>query len=114
MMDKRTAYEEKLAAQMEEWSAQLALYKAKADKATAEAKIEYNQITEALQRQHNEAMAKLQELKDASDEAWEEVKVGAEKAWTEIKTAFQVVAPVFKDTQMRYEKTGQSADQKFK
>jgi len=36
MKDKRKAYEEKLDAQLEEWSAQVALLKAKADKAEAE------------------------------------------------------------------------------
>lgn len=39
MKDKRNAYEEKLDAQLEEWNAQIALLKARADKAKAEAKI---------------------------------------------------------------------------
>ena len=39
MKDKRKAYEEKLDAQLEEWKAQIALLKARADKAKAEAKI---------------------------------------------------------------------------
>ena len=41
MMDKRKAYEEKFDAQLKEWSAEIALLNAKADKAKAEAKIEY-------------------------------------------------------------------------
>ena len=35
MIDKRKAYEEKLAAQLEEWTAQVALFKAKSEKAAA-------------------------------------------------------------------------------
>lgn len=96
MTDKRNAYQEKLAAQLEEWSAQVALFRAKADKASSKAKIEYYQITEVLQRKHDEARAKLQELKDAKDEAWEELKTGTENAWAEVKTAIQTAASKFK------------------
>lgn len=96
MKGKREAHEEKLAAQLEEWNAQVALLKAKADKATAQAKIEYYETIEALQHKHDEARTKLQELKAASDEAWEDLKTGAEKAWTEVRTAFHGAASKFK------------------
>ena len=96
MKDKRKAYEEKLDAQLEEWNAQIALLKARADKGKAEAKIEYYKTIEALQHRQDEARAKLQELKTASDEAWEELKTGAEKAWDEVKAAFHSAASKFK------------------
>ncbi len=96
MKDKRKAYEEKLDAQMEEWNAQIALLKAKADKAKAEAKNEYYKTIEVLQHRQDEARAKLHELKTTSDEAWEELKTGAEKAWNEIKAAFHSAASKFK------------------
>lgn len=96
MNDKRKAYEEKLDAQMEEWSAQIALLKAGADKRKAEAKIEYYRTIEALQKRQDEARAKLHELKSAGDEAWEDLKTGAEKAWDEIKTAFHEAISKFK------------------
>lgn len=95
-MDKRKAYEEKLAAQLEEWNAQLALLKGKANKATAGAKIEYGKITESLQHKHDEAGAKLKELMAASDEAWESLKAGAESAWSEVKAAFHSATSKFK------------------
>ena len=96
MKDKRKAYEEKLDAQMEEWNAQIALLKAKADKAKAEAKIEYYKTIEDLQHRQDEARAKLHELKTAGDEAWEDLKTGAEKAWDEVKAAFHSAASKFK------------------
>jgi hypothetical protein len=96
MKDKRKAYEEKLDAQLKEWSAQIALLKAKADNAKADAKIEYHKTIDALQRKQNEAKTKLQELKTAGDEAWEELKAGAEKAWAEVKTAFHHASSRFK------------------
>ena len=96
MRDKRKAYEEKFDAQLDEWKAQIALLKAKADKGKAEAKIEYYRTIEALQRRQDEARAKLHELKTAGDEVWEDLKTGAEKAWDEVKTAFHMAASKFK------------------
>lgn len=96
MNDKRKAYEEKLNAQLEEWNAQTALFKARADKAKAGAKIEYYKTIEALQHKQDEAGKKLHELKIAGDEAWEDLKKGAEKAWDEVKAAFHSAASKFK------------------
>jgi hypothetical protein len=96
MRDRRKAYEEKLDAQFDEWQAQIALLKAKADKGKAEAKIEYYKTIEALQRKQDDAGTKLHELKIAGDEAWEDLKAGAEKAWAEVKTAFREATSKFK------------------
>lgn len=91
-MEKRKAYEEKLAAQIEEWNAQLALLNAKTHKATAETKIECCAVVEALQNKFDEATTRLQELKSASDEKWEEIKKGEENIWSDVKAAFQSAA----------------------
>ncbi len=88
MTDKRKAYEERLEAQLQEWNAQIALLKAKAEKTKADAKIEYYSRLEVLQHNRDTAKVKLRELKAAGDEVWEELKIGAEKAWAEVKTAF--------------------------
>jgi len=96
MKDKRKAYEEKLEAQFEEWNAQIALLKAKADKAKADAKIEYYKNIEALEHKQEVAGTRLRELKTAGDEAWEDVKTGAEKAWDEVKAAYHSAASKFK------------------
>ncbi|MHB8789734.1 MAG: sll1863 family stress response protein [Desulfobulbaceae bacterium] len=96
MSDKRKAFEEKLDAQIDELNAQIALLKAKADKAKAEAKIEYRKSIEGLQLKRDTARAKLHELKSSSDEAWEDLKSGAEKAWDDLKSAFHAAAAKFK------------------
>jgi predicted ATP-binding protein involved in virulence len=90
MKDKRKAYEEKLDAQLEEWNAQIALLKARADKAKAEAKIEYYKTIEALQHKQDEARTKLHELKTAGDEAG--VAIGVIAA-----SLFKVDLPVPRD-----------------
>lgn len=96
MTDKRKAYEEKLDAQLAEWNAQIALYKARADKAKADVKIDYYKTIDTLQRKQDEARTKLQELKAAGDGAWEDLKTGAEKAWSEVKAAFHDATSRFK------------------
>jgi hypothetical protein len=96
MKDKRKAYEEKLDAQLKEWSAQLALLKAKADNAKADAKIEYYKTIDVLKHKQDEAATKLRELKTASDEAWEDIKTGAEKVWAEVKNAYHGASSRFK------------------
>jgi hypothetical protein len=96
MPDKRKAYEERFDAQLKEWSAQIALLKAKADTARAEAKIEYYKTIETLQGKQDEARTKLQELRAAGDDAWEDLKTGAEKIWADVKTAFQSSVSRFK------------------
>ena len=96
MTDKRKAYEEKLDAQINELNAQLALIKAKADKAKADAKVEYYRTIEDLQLKRDTARAKLHELKASGDNAWDDLKTGAEKAWDEVKGAFHTAAEKFK------------------
>ena len=63
MKDKRKAYEEKLDAQLKEWNAQIALLKAKAENAEADAKIDLYKTIDALEHKQNKAKMKLQELK---------------------------------------------------
>jgi multidrug resistance efflux pump len=96
MKEKRKVYEEKLDAQLKEWSAQIVLLKAKADNAKAEAKIEYHKTIETLQKKQNDARTKLQELKAAGDEAWGDIKAGAEKVWAEAKAAYHEASSRFK------------------
>jgi predicted ATP-binding protein involved in virulence len=96
MDNRRKAYEEKIDAQLKEWNAQIDLLKAKADKAKAEAKIDYYKTIDALQHKQEEARTKLKELKTAGDEAWEDVKKGAEKAWAEIRIAYKDATSRFK------------------
>jgi hypothetical protein len=95
-MDKRKAYEERLDAQLKEWSAEIALLNAKADKARAEMKIEYYKTIEALQGKQDAAKTKFQELRAAGDDAWDDLKTGSENVWAEVKTAFQSAASRFK------------------
>lgn len=96
MTNKRKAYEEKLDAQVKEWSAEIALLKAKAENAQADVKVECVTKIDALQQKSDIAKAKLHELKGAGDETWEDLKTGVQKAWKEVNNAFHDIAAKFK------------------
>jgi hypothetical protein len=96
MKDKRKAYEEKIDAQLKEWNTEIALLNAKADKAKAEAKVEYYKTIETLQGMQDKARMKLQEIRTTGDDVWDDLKTSAENVWAEVNSAFQGAATKFK------------------
>ena len=96
MKDKRKAYEEKIDAQLKEWNTKIALLNAKADKAKAEAKVEYYKTIETLQGMQDKARMKLQEIRTTGDDVWDDLKTSAENVWAEVNSAFQSAATRFK------------------
>ena len=79
-------------AQLKEISAKLEVYKAKAARLSADAKIEIEKEIAKLRPMQETTRSKLAELKAASSERWEELKVGLDKAWTDLTTAVERVA----------------------
>jgi len=96
MKDKRKIYEEKIDAQLKEWNTEIALLNAKADKAKAEAKVEYYKTIETLQGMQDKARMKLQEIRTTGDDVWDDLKTSAENVWAEVNSAFQSAATKFK------------------
>lgn len=88
-MGMKESYEKKLQAQLDEWSAEIDQLKAKADKASADAQIEYSRQVEELQARQEEAKRKLAELREAGDGAWEDLKAGAENARDALGSALE-------------------------
>jgi chromosome segregation ATPase len=84
-MGLKESYQEKLEAQIKEWSAKLTELKAKADKAGAEAKVQMNQQIDQLRARTETAQQKLNEIKAASADTWEHLKASSEKAVEEMK-----------------------------
>lgn len=87
MNTKKEAYHEKFEAQLREWAADIDVLKAKADKATAEAKILYLEQIEELRAKQTVAQTKLQEFCASGEHAWDELKPGLEHTWNDLKTA---------------------------
>jgi hypothetical protein len=94
-MGLKDAYQEKIEAQIKEWSAKLAEMKAKADKAGGDAKIHLYQQIDAMKARKEAAEEKLGELKQASAESWETLKEGMEKTLDEVKKTWEAMKAKF-------------------
>ncbi len=90
-MHLKEAYQEKLEAQLKEWSAKIQQLQAKAEIAKADAKIELQKRLQTLQAYQGAAQQKLKELKDAGADVWEKAKPALEKAMDNLKSAWQSV-----------------------
>jgi hypothetical protein len=88
-MGTKEAYQEKIEAQIKEWSAKLQEYKAKADKASADVKIKMYEQIDNLRTQKEAAQQKLSEIKGASADKWEVLKAGSERIMAEMKKVWE-------------------------
>jgi vacuolar-type H+-ATPase subunit I/STV1 len=95
-MGMKEEYEQKLQAQLNEWSAEINKLKAKADGAEADAQLEYYKKIEGLQAMQESVNNKLAELKDASDDAWVDLKAGIDSARDSLGNALKSAASRFK------------------
>lgn len=94
-MDQKDAYEKKMKAQLEEWSAEIDRLAARAEKADADARIELNKEIDSAKSKMDAANEKLSELSDAGDEAWEDLKNGIDGAWSSLGTALEAAKSRF-------------------
>lgn len=88
-MSTKQAYQKKVQAQLDEWSAEIDKLRAKADRADADAEIALRREVDNLRDKQNEARRKLDELSAAGAEAWEDVKDGVESASTSLGHAIR-------------------------
>jgi uncharacterized coiled-coil DUF342 family protein len=95
-MSMKKAYEQKLQARLDEWSAEIDKLKAKADSAEAGAQLEYYKQIDELRSMQTTAANKLTELKDTGDDAWEALKSGFDGAWDSFGDAMKSAAERFK------------------
>lgn len=95
-MKNRDVYVKKVQAQLDEWDAEIKKLKARADKASAQAELEYRKQLDTLKSKRKKAGDKLSELKSAGDDAWEDVKEGLETATDTLGTALKSAAARFK------------------
>jgi nucleotide-binding universal stress UspA family protein len=93
---KKKAYVEKMEAQLKQWSTEIDILKAKAEKAKAEAKITYLKQIEELRSKQESVKQKVHELRESGDEAWEDFRKGAEDAFNDMKKALKRAASRFK------------------
>lgn len=86
---KKEAYKEKFKAQLHVWQAEIDKMKAKAEKAEADAKIEYQKQLDKLRDMQDEAWEDFEKLRNAGERAWDEIKVETEKNWLKMNNTIK-------------------------
>jgi hypothetical protein len=93
----KSAYKEKIEAQLKEFAAKIEVLAAKAEKAKAEAKVKYSQQIEGLRAKQESVRQKLQDLKEPGGEAWDDLKKGIDAAIGDLTAAVQSAVSRFKE-----------------
>ena len=81
----RDEYVQKLKAQIDQWSAQMAQW----EKASEDVKNKYLQQLDEARVRRDEAIEEMKRLQGASAEAWTQMMKGAETAFTAMQGAFE-------------------------
>ena len=95
-MASKEAYQKKFEAQLKEWDATLAQLSAKAQKATAEARISFENELESLKSKRASAHKTFEELGKVGETAWEDLKDRVEQGWHDMSKAIDKAASRFK------------------
>lgn len=85
-MSDKALYEQKIQAEFDTCKAQVALFKAEATGAKADAQIEMNKQIKQLEDKINEGKTKLAELVNASEDKFDSLKKGVEAIWQSTKS----------------------------
>jgi chromosome segregation ATPase len=86
-MNDKELYQQKRQAQLDEWRAEVAKFKAKASGASADAQLELNRQIETLEGRIEECKSRLGQIGNAGEDAWDSIKDGVESAWDSMKSA---------------------------
>lgn len=86
----------KLKEKIDLWNADFDKLQAKADQASVEARIKYQQQIEDLQEKRRGLEEKMVQLRGAGEGAWEDVKTGMEIAWSSMSEALSSALQRFK------------------
>ncbi len=87
----REEYERRIEAELEEYGKKLAELQSKAKGVEQQAKADFDQKIEALQKKQQLAHEKLEELKSAGSDTWKNMKSGVEAAMEELDRAYHRV-----------------------
>jgi len=88
-MSKRDEYVDKLKAQLDQWNTEVATWEAKAQKAQANARIEYDKQLKEVRRQRDQALEQMKKVQAATGDAWVDLVRGADEASARMREAFE-------------------------
>jgi len=102
---------DKLEKQLKDWGVDLETFRARASRASADVKVDYEKQIAALRTKLGEARQKLNELRKTGGAAGGKMEKGLEAAWSELKKAFDAARAQIKQPEQRSEGKGSgSAD----
>ena len=87
----RDAYQAKMKAQLDEWSAKLDVLKAKLAGADAGARLDLHHASDELHKLHDAGKVQLAKLAATSADAWKDARTGLEEGWTKVSDAAAVL-----------------------
>jgi len=88
-MSKRDEYVGKLKAQLDQWNTEVAKWEAKAQKAQAGARAEYEKQPKEVRRQRDQALEQMKRVQAATGDAWIDLVRGADDAWAKMREALE-------------------------
>ena len=88
-MSKRDEYVEKLKVQLDQWNTEVAKWEAKAHKAQAGARVEYEKQLNELRRQRDQALEQMKRVQAATGDAWVDLVRGADEAWAKMRESLE-------------------------
>ena len=88
-MSKRDEYVGKLKAQLDQWNTEVAKWEAKAQKAQAGARDEYEKQLKEVRRQRDQALEQMKRVQAATSDAWVDLVRGADEAWAKMREALE-------------------------
>jgi TolA-binding protein len=94
-MGLKETYQEKIEAQLKEWTTKIRELQAKAEMAKADTKIELQKRLLDLHTKRQAAQQKLKDLQATSADAWEKARPDLEKALDNLKSAWENVKKSF-------------------
>ena len=83
----REMHQHQMETTMKEWGARIDALKAKADKATAEAKVELHKQVEEMGTLQTSAKKHFEEFKANSKDTWKDVKKDVEASWNKLSAS---------------------------
>ena len=95
-METREDYQALMEKQLNEWKAQIELFKAGTQQIEAHAKAQYEKNLEVLRAKQAEAWENFYKLKGANESVWGQFKAHMEKAGGEVKAAVEGMTTKFK------------------
>lgn len=92
----RDEYVAKMKKQLDEWSAEMDVLEAKAQKTKENAKEKYQEQLIALRTKRQEGETKLEAIKSATEDSWEQLKAETENVWEAFKDSANAFKAHFK------------------